>query len=425
MYITEEIRHSLNSTMAVSSEIESISLATEYMTNWFLDKYPKNYFTHVHIDMKHVLDDFKSFTPKEVIKIQKPNLSITPVPQFEFNRDNVDFHPYGLDNYIRYDALDEALFQDTANNRFIALVMKVIQVNYTFRVRFETRAQQIDCANYMKLRHRVGATQENWIGIDVHVPDALMRVVARDAGYLNEDGKIINPIEFTGYLNSCSQIPFLVKFMNIQGRYGFYVRIRETYAHIAIPDTLDIDEGEKDGQIYTNFVVTMNAACKFPAPNYFAYYSKTYHERLMSSLTDSHNHMMSVHMTKMPDIKEFNDRGWALYGLTDYTLDEAEYEKRPIIINIEEFLKNDEVSSMIEYVKDVLKMHPTAFLDFSVFSAGISTPYVMDWDAMTMTLEDIYDSMIVNIVVYADIGFMRDQSAVLDSVYKGRMKILE
>ena len=54
-------RPKLYRNLVLPSYVHGYSLAIEYMKKWFVDKFPKDYFKVIHINGKHVLDDWRDF----------------------------------------------------------------------------------------------------------------------------------------------------------------------------------------------------------------------------------------------------------------------------------------------------------------------------------------------------------------------------
>ena len=65
----------LYKSLVCPSYVHGYSLAIEYMKKWFLSKFDKKYFKFVHINGKHVLDDWKHFNNYNIVR-EKPMLAI-------------------------------------------------------------------------------------------------------------------------------------------------------------------------------------------------------------------------------------------------------------------------------------------------------------------------------------------------------------
>ena len=234
----------LLSSLVVPSNIHALSISVEYMKKWFLSKFHQDYFKpeSIYIDGKHIFDDMRRFDKTKVIKRTNPALGIFPVPDYTYDRETIDQSLGGLDIYIRRSNYEDSFFKDYDNKLFIQSRFEANLINFTFKVRLDTRAQQIDLFKFMKLAFRVGATQGEYIDMDFHVPLTLMLQLAYDAGFeidLDNQG-IINNIEFLGYLNKRSEVPFLYKLRCINGRDEYFIRIEGLYTHIKATDIISI-----------------------------------------------------------------------------------------------------------------------------------------------------------------------------------------
>ena len=66
--INNQIRENLNGSLAIPSTFHTYSVMTEYIKNWFLNRFGSNPFKHIHIENKHVYDDMRGFNIPDVMK---------------------------------------------------------------------------------------------------------------------------------------------------------------------------------------------------------------------------------------------------------------------------------------------------------------------------------------------------------------------
>ena len=64
-----EYKPQLYRNLAMPSYVHGYSLAIEYMRSWFLSHFDKNFFKVVHVNGKHVLDDWKHFNNYNIVNI--------------------------------------------------------------------------------------------------------------------------------------------------------------------------------------------------------------------------------------------------------------------------------------------------------------------------------------------------------------------
>ena len=84
-----------------------------------------------------------------------------------------------------------------------------MRMNIGFKVRLNSRSQQLDTYNRMELFCRNGATQYEYISVDFHIPKAIILNIAKRAGFEVANDNVVNIIDFLAYLNFHSDIPFL------------------------------------------------------------------------------------------------------------------------------------------------------------------------------------------------------------------------
>ena len=109
------------------------------------------------------------------------------------------------------------------------------------------------------------------LDMDIHLPYDLMVKLAKAAGFICDDSvneSILDPWGFVQYLNAHSQLPILYKMRYINSKHEFFVTQRSTV------NPLDVDEGESDGQLMTNFNVSMQVEMRLPVPKCFLFYNE-------------------------------------------------------------------------------------------------------------------------------------------------------
>lgn len=417
MQLVEEIRQ-LYSSISIPSTVHSYSIGVEYMKKWFLDKFNDGYFKTIQIDGSHVFDSFRN--SKDItsnLKKLKPSVAIIPRLEFEFNRDNLDLYEFGLKNYSRRSKLQTSFFKDRERNMYLSLNMEQLQMDFAFRMRVSTRAQQVDLYKYLQMAFRIGATQGEYIDIDYHIPYNLMVQVAKDAGFKIEDDKIVNILDFVSYLNSNSVIPILFKYRTINGKSEFFLRFREVYMHINCTNNLSADDGEREGMLDTNFIIEMNVTLKMPTTKMFTYYSLEEHDKIQNVETVD-NTGVGLYSIKIPTIPEKNDKGWNEYLSTEYY---EENKNKPLCIKFSELFEGSDIEKVINYNKK-LHISPSMFLEFKLFNNGDEIKYTLDWDDMTIETESIMKDDVTNISVYVDIEYLTKQITNIDDMYKDRLR---
>ena len=106
----------LNKYISIPSSVHGYSLAIEYMRDWIVSKFPKDFFKTVHINGKHVLADFRHLNGPKMKQIQRPAIAIVPQINADYNRENIDLIQGGLNIYTRNAARQiDRFFNDIDN----------------------------------------------------------------------------------------------------------------------------------------------------------------------------------------------------------------------------------------------------------------------------------------------------------------------
>lgn len=411
--------HSLLASLIVPSSINAYSMGTEYMKQWFLKKFAKGFFKNVHIDDKHVSDDFKQYKKiEDKIKLQKPNLSIIPNLSTEFDFGRVDSYPYGIENYVKRGNKDDAFFKDTSNKLYLGWRPEINRINFQFVVRLQTKAQAIDVYRFMRIAFRIGYTQGKDEILDFHIPYRLMLKLASDAGFeIDTNRRIIEIQKFLFYLNSHSLIPIIIKYRDINGKFEFFMRLQDMYVHIGCPDELQIGSGERIGMIKDNYTIEMNCILDIPGPKEYSYFSQTKDEDFSTLNLEDKNEGFNIFSVKLPTVPEKNKQGWDLLLQSDYTTDTLD---SGTIIDFKELVKGDnDLYNLIIY-NNKIGISPSTFIDFTLRNGGNVLPYTINWHDMTMTINQKLESLVINIFAYLDIGYINEQIISKTEIEKGR-----
>lgn len=404
--------------VSVPSTTHGYSLAIEYIQNWILNKYPKDFFKTVHVNGKHVLADYRKFKRNEKRLVEKPALAIVPTVNTDYNRDNVDLIQGGLNLFTRRSSFDDNFLQDYDNNIFIGMQMKQIEMPVSFKIRVKTRAQQLDMLEYTRLACRIGSTQGEHIDIDCHVPYDIMVAVALDCGFelvkdINDEYRIKDVVGFLNYLNSHSQIPFSYKYRTANGRDEFFIRLKGSYVHISCLEGVSIDDGERQGHLDNNFHIEFTATLTFPTPAIFVYRSLGEH-RIMYKEPRDINALYQIVAVGPPEVDENN---WRKYLSTQW----IEPEKTLEDIEFEPLLENNNLKRVMKYTIDT-GLSPRNFMNIKVYNGQREIPVRIDWENYVIKpkVHKVVDE-VTDIAIYADLNYINDTINNLDHIDKSRM----
>ena len=408
---------SLHAGLSLPSYVHGYSIAIEYMVDWFqknIDKMQKNYFKGgIYVDGKHVLDDYKRFS-KNVIVGQNPRARVEPRLDYDFDREFVDMYGGTPDILIRRSDYNKSFFRDYDRDLFLGMNLQAMRMQFNFKIRVNTRAQQLDLYNAMKMVFKIGATQYEDISMDFHIPRSILLNVAEKAAFdIDDKGNIVEPLEFVEYLNRHSDVPFLFKMRAINQRPEFFIRLRDLYTHISTRDKLQVDDGERDGKLDFNYHVEMATELTIPVPAYYICYSG---DDFKVDI-DLHEHkpgMVAVYTFNDYEIPKLDHHGWDQVAYTEYMTDD--YEEYVDLSQL--FTGNNVLGRAINL--DLTKgVSPFHFMNLVVYrnTAPALCKGKLNWDDFKYYFDKPEKSQVLSIVVYMDRTYTNDLE-ISESNYK-------
>ena len=417
--------------ICVPSTTQAYSLCVEFMKRWFLSKFPQDTFKSIYVEGKNIYDDFRSLDKTALLKRQKPALTITPSISWDFNNENVDSYPYGMDLYVQTGKFKESFFSYPPNNSYMGIGMETILMPFNFRIKLETRAQQLDMYKFIKMACRVGFTCGEDVDLDFHLPYALMIQIAKDNGFQTQSKKlsedkdeyeetICNVPGFLRWLNKYSSLPFLYKFRTLNGKNEFFLKMRNMYVHIR-PENLSADDGEREGQLSNNFTIEMSAEVRFPAPKMYAYYSDNAHklQTVYGAWYQPNGPVTSCYTFKGAVIPDLNRYRWPLFMSTTYEEDNIEKLYKPLKIDLTELLEGDVGNCIIDCLSKSIS--PSIFCELIFYNGGEYINGKMNWEDLTFTSTNPVRSLGTYIGVYVDNNFVADYILKDNNRYQSRV----
>lgn len=408
----------LYGSVAVPSYVHGYSLAIEYMRNWFESKFDKDYFKGgIYVDGKHVLDDYKHFS-KNIIKGQNPRARIAPTIEFDYDREGIDHYPASPELYLRRSNFEESFFKDHDKKIYLGLNMRALRMNFNFKVRVSTRAQQLDLFNHMELAFRVGATQSDYISVDFHIPMTIMMNIAEKAGFQISNGRIVNIIGFLEYINSRSDLPFLFKIRAVNQKPEFFIRITNLHAHIAVRDKLQVDDGERDGKLDTNFCIEMTAVLTIPIPHFYAYYSAS--DITMGIEYKESDDTVAIYSIAPMDIPKTDENNWNQAAISEYFAEIGDSE-----IDLSSIFTGDNPLGKAVNHDLTRGLSPSKFINVKILhSQDVAklVPSYMDWETMTVKFKKpIEEEAMLNIAIYYDRVYINNLSIEMENYNNSRI----
>ena len=410
--------------LALPSYVHGYTLGIEYMYNWFKNKFPKDYFRGgIYVDGKNVLDDYRrinEYAMKNIIKGQNPRARMAPVIEYDFDRDYVDLYTAPPEVFLRRSKYEDAFFKDYDRDMFLGFTPRAMRMNVQYKVRVNSRSQQLDLFNQMELNFRNGATQHEDLSIDYHVPKEIMLNIAKKAGFEIKDGEVVEIIEFLEYLNRHSDLTFLFKLRAINLKAEFFIRVNNVYTHIAVRDKLQLDDGERDGKLDFNFHVEMSAILTMPIPHYFTYYAAEDITLGVPMKEDSEG-CIAIYSINTFEIPKYDEHHWSQGAITYYQTDEGDTE-----IDLEPVIgKDNPLANAInhDFTNGVSPFH---FINIKLFRDDDSYKQVkfhMDWENKKIIFEEPEEERVINIVIYYDREYISELEIQEKHLYNNKNRV--
>lgn len=405
--------------LMLPSYVHGYSLAIEYMKKWFLEKFDKDYFKVVHINGKHVLDDWRIFNNYN-IKREKPMLAIVPTLENDFDRENLDLYQADHKILLRTTNFMQSFFKDYDRMSFIYLKMRAMKMNFAFKVRVNSRSEQLDVMNKMELWFRIGSTHREYLNAEFHIPYDIMLNVAAAAHFeIDENNNIVDILEFIAYLNKYSDLPIVFKMRAINQKPEFFVRVNNMYVHISTIDRLQIDDGDREGKLDTNFHVEMNATLEIPIPHFFVYFSQ---DPIVHTIgVNEHNgKSIGIYSINNFEIPPQNEKNWTSVAVTSYLCEEGEQviDLSPIFTGSGNFIR------AVEYSKKNM-VSPKSFVDIKVYrSNDMAKEFKCDMNYDNYHLElpfPMEHEEAIDIAIYADKEYINNVIISNDNIIHNRI----
>lgn len=398
----------LRSSIMLPSQYNSYAVCTEFAKNWFLEKFPQKFFNSIYVDGSKSFDQFRMFSNIDSqLKRTNPLLAIVPTIDISYNRAFIDSN-MELGGYLKRSRMEGTIFADKRPEKglFLAIQFKTVMMNFTYRIRRDTKGEQLDTIEFIKYKHRAGMTENVYLPLDIHVPKKIIAQIAFDNGMATDDfSGPRDPDEMLKYLNSRSIVPFMYKRVNATGNPEYFVRIENCGVHIKSELPNADETGERQDAETMNFTLDFSIEVEMTAPYCFTYYSQ--HEQNIinaGELVKDDTAILLMRAVKA-DIPDVNELGWNQLVKTEYVVEMEELNDY-VTIDFNELLKG-ELLDIINYTKSVY-LSPSLFIDFIVFNNDSFIDYSIDWDKNTLTLKKMCTHPGFIIGIYTDLSYINN-----------------
>lgn len=398
----------LRSSIMLPSQYNSYAVCTEFARDWFLEKFPRNFFNSIYMDGSKSFDQFRMFSKiDQQLKRTNPVLAIVPSIDINHNRNFIDSN-MEIGGYLRRSRMEGTIFADKRPEKglYLAVQFKTILMNFTYRIRRDTKAEQLDTIEFIKYKHRAGMTENQYIPLDIHIPKKIIAQIAFDNGIATDDfSGPRDPDEMLKYLNSRSLVPFLYKRVNATGNPEYFIRVENCGVHIKAEMPNADDSGERQDAETMNYTLDFSIEVEMTAPYCFTYYSQ--HEQNIINAGDLVKDDTAILLMKAvrADLPEVNEVGWNQLIKTEYMV-ENEDLKDYITIDFNELLQG-EILQIVDYTKSVA-LNPSLFMDFIIFNNDSFVDYEIDWEKNCLTLTEKCTHPGFIIGIYVDMAYVNN-----------------
>lgn len=428
----DRFRPSLKCDLFIPSYVHSLSIATEFIYNYVFSKFPKDYFATIHVAGKHPFEDFRRLEKGALPVREYPAASLSYSIQYDFNDNNLDYNLLSTNKYLKKSQWQRSFFKCPRKGIYIGMDLEAMMINYNFRFKVVSRAQQLDLFNRLRKVFRLGCTETIDIDCDFHLDKSMTLAIAKEAGFNTDTstGEVLDPWNFTRFLNAHSQMPILYKLRLINQKYEYFLRMRNLPVHLDFQNPLDVDDGSQFGMISSDFNVEFQIAMRFPAPRTFALYNegKWHH-----GISVEPNEGIKVYSMKVLDIPEENLKHWPMYGHSDYMAEEdepvvkeidiGELFKAPVDIKVD--------TSLDDIIQDAIDqfINPDTFVEIAVYTNDLAIngtgriPVMMDWKHRKIKLPNGITDRYFYLAIYIDREYVN--SKVVEKTNAQHNRIME
>jgi len=398
----------MRTSVILPSQQQSYSVCTEVILEWFLSKFKEKFFNSIYVDGTHSFDEFRKFSSiNDKLQRTNPLLALVPEIDLSYNRDWIDSAPE-IPMLLRRSRLEGIFFKDIENNKglFLQIIFKTIKMNFLFKMRVDTKAQQLDMMEFIKLKHRAGWSETLNIDVDVHVPKDIIKQIAFDNGFeLEQDGNPKSPISLLNYLNSHSLIPFMYKLRCATGNDEYFIKVPNCVVHIK-SELPTMDSGDRIDSITTNYNIEFPLEVEMTAPYCYTYFSQKDEHRFLNKDIPSNFDYISIMTGIVTRVPHEDENHWALLTTTEYGVDTEDLNK-PLDIHFKNIFYGSGIDKVLDYTQRIA-ISPMRFLNFIIFNGGKRLEYKMDWGKMIAHIDEGIINERTIIGIYTDRKFVND-----------------
>ena len=336
--LNESQRKGMSHVAIMCSPSHTYGNALAYIQNWIINLFPEDFFKTYHISSKLAHRQLRLNGKQEFFKKEKPILAVRP--RIDVNEDRFlkstlfTERQYDITSSYNYGPL-QPFFLDREREIAIRyqLNRSVMYVDAT--IVLGTLMEMIDIENYMRNAVRIGHPFTLETVFESYLPMDMLNLLGEIGGVPVEDARG-NTKDFLSYMNGHSHYPITFKMNGANGIKEFY-RYYPVHIDTIISD-LNMGDGEKSGQVTSNYTITFSMRLEFyTAGMYFLYspyISKT--KRIMGPKLDGKSIVPIFSDVEYREDYDF-PVGWAFYRRFSLRL-ESSKELVPIETQLNESL---------------------------------------------------------------------------------------
>ena len=354
----------MRTSVILPSQQQAFSVCTEVILDWFLNKYQDNFFNSVYVDGTHSFDEFRKLSKiNQQLRKTNPLLALVPNIDASYNRDWIDSSPE-IPMLLKRSRFEGIFLKDIQHNKglYLQLLFKTIKMNFTFKIRLDTRAQQLDMMEYIKVKHRAGWSETLTKDMDIHVPKQIISQIAFDNGFeLLEGGDPKNPMELLNYLNTHSVIPFMYKLRCSTGNNEYFIKVPNCTVHIK-SEIPSMDDGDRVNSITTNYNIEFSLEAEMTAPYSYSYFSQKDVHEFLNTGYNINSTPIAIMQSALTVIPKEDRNHWALLTTTEYGVDDCDIGK-PLDLDFKELFNGTDIGMVLDYTQKIA-ISPAIFLNF-------------------------------------------------------------
>lgn len=404
-YMREKVE--LNSKLYPTGFEHQYDCIVGFAKKWILSITGEDFFNNIYVNESISYKRTKRKTQLELLKYDNPQIAIVPRIDSNFNRDNIDLYQRGIET-LQLSRIDESLIRDTDNKSYIGMHPRQIKIDFDIRIKLSSKIQQLSLFELLKLGLKAGSTQDIYEPSTFQIPFELINEMYSKLfnKELKEDN-LDNSREIVEYINSHSITPVRYDKDLSSGRYHFYIDVTDYDYHIVFLDSISIDDGEREGQTYNNYMIEFSFSIygSCPAFYYWFYSDKSnvseyiysYENNKIQDNRGSIETINEIIEFKIPE--KYNNQD--LY-LSTQIEDLPEGDFTMYISDIKEGLGfSDQLMKVIDYCVS-RHINPSVCISFLSYFKGVRKEMEINWFNDKIIIRDIPINCVLDFAVYVD-----------------------